>query len=411
MTDSNKSLRRDFSDAASPPSAQAADGFQYGWCKTDHKDGFLIDREVRAIDYMNDEPYATIIKERLEQAGLPLPKPEEIYRGSFHDLLFLNSHGLVIRIGPTYIEELMHPAILQPIGWFEEKEFQLGSQDAPFTFAIYGGIELFQDWAKIPEDKRPIKMTHLKHFFEETSQAAEDLYDDNRGIVRIFDEERNEEVSIDMLLDMDNEKNNASKETEDSRKRVFNEAAKKYENKADALAYTIESQYTSMREMKYYPSAFNVQQPLRRLFWDAFKNVEGRQDKPDPDKLKVFWDTCKRVTNNPESCVMPTWKMKEEKDANGNPVFVQEKILVPHVVLYRPWTAEPADKVIHPIRLPDEMKARIQAAHEKLAEEKRREAERLEKEKQELARKKQEEASFMGRMKGALNRFLGHKKP
>ncbi len=358
MAEQNESLSDHFSSKAAAPSE-----FEYGWCKTDWKDGHVMHAH-RTIDYMKDEPYVTLVRTHLEQMGLPFPKPEEIYRGSYHDLLFLNSHGVIIRIGPTNVEELMHPALIQPIGWLEDQEFHLGTQAAPLTVAIYGGVELAVDQANIPQSERPVHMVHLQNFLEETGQTANDLFIDNRGMVRIFDEERNEEVAVDLLIDVDNEKNDATESTEDYRKKKFNNAAKRYANKADAHAEVVLSQFSDSREMKYLPKAFNAHQPLRRLFWDAFKDVNTAADKPDPEKLKVFWDTCKRVTNNMESCVMPTWEMKEEKDASGNPVFVQKEIFVPNVVLYRPWTGNPEDKVIKPIPMTEELKEAVRKAHE-----------------------------------------------
>lgn len=78
---------------------------EYGWCYTDWKikDTTPSWREVYYKTYFHE------LKIVLKNYGIPIPKDSEIYSGCEHDMLFLNSHGIVVRIGTIDILRLNKP--------------------------------------------------------------------------------------------------------------------------------------------------------------------------------------------------------------------------------------------------------------------------------------------------------------
>jgi hypothetical protein len=346
LTDSSEKLSVFFAEAGSLPKTL----FEYGWCTTDHKDGLEIRKDFRTIDYMKDEPYAARLKAMLEKLGLPFPKPQEIFRGTHHDLLFLNSHGVVVRIGPTDVTDLVNPGILQPLGWLEDRDALMGG--TPFTVAIYPGIELYKDWRR--SENRPPSLGDVRDILKATGQEDGDISCENKGIIRILDDE-GKEASVEILLDPDNEWNSSSKDL--SSQRSSNMTGTFLENKGDVLSQTLDNLFRATENIKYWKRAFEVHQPLRRLFWEAFKEVKKAGDMPDVEARKRFWEVCARVTNNPQATVMPVWHPVVNED--GKTEFIRDKIFVPQVILYRPWTGEDADKIIQPIKVSREIKEAI----------------------------------------------------
>ncbi|MBI1214571.1 MAG: hypothetical protein GC185_01980 [Alphaproteobacteria bacterium] len=365
------------------PQQQEKPEFDYGWCKTDHKDGKEIRQDWRQTDYLNDEPYATRVRAMLEQLGLPAPEKEQIFRGTNHDLLFLNTHGVVVRIGPIDVEDLMNPAIVQPLGWLEDKEnpVKLGrysdGHEVPCTVAIYPGIELLRHYLDDESPGKPELVGDLRNFLNATGQGAEDMSTANCGVIRVFDDD-GKEIAVKMLLDSDNSFNASSPETREKRATRFQaqESSKtKYGNstdpammgplvdvnKGEMLMNTLRDVFNAARNAKYFERAFEVHQPLRHMFWDAFKEVEPVTGQPDIKKRQAFWDKCAAVTNKPEPMALPVWCTAQD-DADGIR-FVREELVVPHLVLYRPWTGLKEDRVTKPIEQTEALKAAIERAH------------------------------------------------
>ena len=166
--------------------------FIYGWCYTDHKDknGKEIRKKFRHTDYVQDEPYASALKSMIAKLGLPEPDISQYFRGTHHELLFVESHGVVLKIGPTDIEDLIHPAILQPLGWMEDKENKL-------TVAIYPGIELLKHFSG---DRSA--MADVESALRRTGQGAQDMHESNLGIIRLKGNK-----PVQMALDVDNQYN------------------------------------------------------------------------------------------------------------------------------------------------------------------------------------------------------------
>lgn len=328
--------------------------FKYGWCKTDHKNGTYLGH----ADYLNDKIYAPFVKKILAEFGLPIPKDEEIFRGTEHDMLFLDSHGVVVRIGPANIPDLMNPAIVQPLGWKTDKglTIEIGPRKAPLTVAIYPGIELYKDFNENGAEPD----TKLYDFLAATGQGTNDLHELNKGIIRVLGDD-GKEVAVDMLLGADNWRNNSSDETSSKRTKVMSNAKEGTDNFGEAISKTIVNIFNAAKDAQWYQKAFEAHEPLRRLFWEGYKG-KSEGEKPDAECMKHFWNTCARVTNNPGACVMPVWKAVEK---GGKTDFVREEVYMPHVVLYRPWTGRAADKIIQPINQSKEVAEAVRLAHEK----------------------------------------------
>jgi hypothetical protein len=331
--------------------AQPQTTFKYGWCHTDHKEGKEIRTDFRKIDFMKDKPYAALVKKSLQKLGLPMPEKGEVFRGTHHDLLFLDSHGVVIRIGPLDVKDLMNPAIIQPLGWFEFKDkvtVDVKKNDkVPFTIAIYPGIELYKDFNR-SEKKDELEKTDLRAFLSATGQGDRDMSSSNRGIIRVFDEENNKEVAVEMLLDPDNQFNGSTEGLTAKRSKALSNStgtSTEESNFAEVVSRALTSIFSAASDIKWYQKAFETHEPLRRLFWKSFKG-KAEDEQPDAACMKLFWDTCARVTNNPASCTMPVWKAVEK---DGETTFVREEAYMPHVILYRPWTGQHNDKFIPPI--------------------------------------------------------------
>lgn len=343
--------------------------FQYGWCKTDHKTGKQIREGWRHnnADFLNDEPYAARVHAMLDQLGLPKPKENEIFRGTHHDLLFLNSHGVVIRIGPQEVDDLLNPGILQPLGWLEDKEnvIRQAGKDLPLTVAIYPGVELADHYHEAKH--KPALVGSLYEMLSATQQGTGDIgTEGNTGIIRVMDDD-GQEVAVQILVDADNSFNGASREMR-QKTSTHMEAQRSSSavngapiGKGEALFNTLRTVFNAARHVKYWEKAFESHQPLRQLFWDAFNNVPPVTGVPDADKCKKFWATCAAVTNTPAAVSLPLWKMS--KDANGNMSFKREVLNVPHMVLYRPWTGQSADQVIQPIAQSKGFRKAVAGAH------------------------------------------------
>jgi hypothetical protein len=322
--------------------------FEYGWCYTDHKDGLEIRKDFRKIDFFQDEPYAKCVAAMLDQIGLPMPEKAQIFRGTHHDLLFLDSHGVVIRIGPLDVEDLMNPGILQPLGWLESPDNNvkidaLRALTAPLTVAIYPGIELFKNY--LDDNKRPKSAGELKDFMELTGAGLGDVSERNKGVIRLQDE-AGSEVAVEMLLDPDNNFNESSQESSVQRSSIFEQAKKKYKSKGDILLYSLTESFKEAKNISYWQRAFQLHQPLRNLFWQAFDNVKGPDDKPDLEKLEAFWNKCAAATVKPEQQKMYVWHTKT--NIFGVQKLVRKEAKMPELVLYTPWAQKHEDQSSRP---------------------------------------------------------------
>ncbi|TNE27689.1 MAG: hypothetical protein EP349_08775 [Alphaproteobacteria bacterium] len=309
-------------------------GFSYGWCYTDRKDGKEIRRWYRQTDYMKDEPYAGKVRNMLDRLGLPQPDDSEIFRGSHHDLLFLDSHGVVLRIGPTDVTDLINPGILQPLGWLEDPSLTInrGGKDVPFTIAIYPGIELYENYLK--EEDRPELAGALRDILVETGQGTGDINrKGNTGVINITDED-GKTVVVEILLDPDDKYNSSDPQKIRSKKEKFAAALKKTADKSAALAITLSDAFRSAKNAKPFQKAFQMHQPLRNLFWRAFKDG----DKPDEQARTEFWAECAAVTAAPKKLALSHWTSVIGED--GKLTVTRTELSVDNVKLKTPWTTK-----------------------------------------------------------------------
>ena len=315
---------------------------------------------------MKDEPYASQAKKMLKQLGLPLPASGEIFHGTNHDLLFLNSHGVVIRIGPTDIPDLVNPAILQPLGWLEDRKQMINfdGKKTPFTVAIYPGIELAKNY-RHPKSRnsRPKLVGNLEMFLEETDQGTGDLCENNTGVIRIMND-TGKAVAVEVVIDPDNSFHSSSKELSKRRSRTLKKQERSSSNKSDVISRTLLETFNTAANAEYWQRAFETHQPLRQMFWEAFKDVKDLRYRPNPESLDAFWDKCAQITNRPEYVVMPVWRL--HVNAKGGKTYTRKEIHIPNLVLYRQWTDKKQDRIISPIQQPPELKAAVQKAHDRL---------------------------------------------
>lgn len=356
-------------DAAGAAQAPERTPFKYGWCYTDHKTGRNIRREFRKTDYLRDKPYASRVKAMLGQLGVPLPSADEIFRGTHHDMLFLDSHGVVIRIGPLDVEDLLNPAILQPLGFQEDRKLMIGAgkKEVPLTVAIYPGVELFSDF--IGDKNKPGRFwMPMTMFLGNTEQRRGDSTSShNVGIIRVQNDD-GQEVAVEVLIDPDNEFNASSLALSARRAASLREQQKHATNRAEVMSRTLQDVFGAVADAEHWQRAFRLHQPLRQLFWSAFERVDSVSDLPNRVILDDFWDKCAQVTNRPEHTILSSWRM--QVDAEGNKVFIREEIPIPNLALYRCWTGEAADMVVKSVVIEDKIRKEVAAAHARLAKDK-----------------------------------------
>jgi hypothetical protein len=364
--------------AAAVPPADAAvhinggqADFEYGWCYTDHKTGKEIRKDYRTADYLNDEPYATRVHAMLEQLGLPKPRAEEIFRGTNHDLLFLNSHGIVVRIGPHDVEDLLNPGILQPLGWLEDRENKVGGERGlPLTVALYPGVELDNQYNSAAQ--KPGLAGSLYDILSATQQGTGDINTEgNTGIIRVLDDD-GKEVAVRLLVDADNRFHGSSADMREKKSTELRQHATTAGSagpstplgKGDIVLNTLCTIFNAVKNVRYWEKAYEAHQPLRSMFWDAFGGIDAVSGLPDSAARDKFWTTCAAVVNKPAEITLPVWETKRAE--NGEVSFVRKEIHVPHLVLYRPWTGQDADRIVQPIKQSTGFRDAVAAEHGKV---------------------------------------------
>lgn len=373
------SVHRAFNQFAAPPAMERlpeAEHFKYGWCHTDHKDGLDLRKDYRSKDYMNEQPYAACVAAMLKELGLPQPDNAQIFRGTYHDMLFLDSHGVVIRIGPTDVQDLMNPGILQPLGWLEDKKHMIkhGSGEVPLTVAIYPGIELYKNF--MMQENRPEQaVENLSDFLKWTHQNPYDVTENNQGIIRILDENGQREIAVPILLDPDNRFNGSLDDTTERRSKALKDAQKNTSNKHEIISMALRAVFNAASQkpadysdtieppnINHWHRAMEVHAPLRELFWEAFDTEQSKTARADPAALNRFWEKCRTATNKPTSMSVPCWSVTT--DENGQPAFSRHEETV-ETILYRPWTENEEDKHIQPL-VSNDLRTAVARAHEKI---------------------------------------------
>lgn len=261
--------------------------FEYGWCHTDHKDGKKIrGGRWRKTDYMQDEPTRAFVEKTLLNYGLPLPDIQhEVFRGTNHDLLFLNSHGIVIRIGITNVEELVNPAILQPLHWVDDDE-------SGITVALYPGIEILDETA--PEETYLTSEHGMQSAILLFGNSILDANNSNAGYIKVNDS--NQQALLPILLDADSD---MQKRRSDKPSLKPSEEDHIHSNMNTGHSKAITDVYNEGRKefdktfnTGLYLQAFEYHQPLRRAFARAFK--QGAPDgTPNKKAIAQAWEMAK----------------------------------------------------------------------------------------------------------------------
>ncbi|MBL4666543.1 MAG: hypothetical protein JKY04_04135, partial [Sneathiella sp.] len=309
-------------------------GIKYGWCHTDHKDGKEIRTDYRDTDYMKDEPYASSVNKMLKKMGLPIPDKDQVFRGTHHDLLFLDDHGVVIRIGPTDVDDLVHPAIIQPLGWMNDDENKI-------SVAIYPGFELattFKDQSYATDAR-----ASLKEALDDSGQGSADVSNNNTGMAYIMKDGK--ETPIAILIDPDNKFNGTKTSSDEgsSLQRIRDQAASSANTlrKSSVMEDAIHSISKLGHDMKDWEQVFMMHQPLRTRFWLAHKDSE-KNGVSDPLFVKQFWDECKSLRETPKSYTFS--KYTQYKNENGIKVGRVSNHAIENVSLYAPWTGKEEDQ-------------------------------------------------------------------
>lgn len=316
--------------------------FTYGWCKTDHKDGRHIRKDFRSTDYVFDEPHATSVRQMLETMGLPMPEKQQVFRGTNHDLLFINSHGVVLRIGPTNVEDLIAPGILQPLGWLEDSANTIyktrRGAPVPLAIVIYPGVELCPNMSLNPLGGNPEYA--VADILKQSEQSSDDLCSQNMGRVRLKNA-LGVERPVPMMIDSDNKYNAPTNKMASRREAQFDvlrDAAHAAGLGLDTVILnTLTSVYNHVSSR--WHRVFEVHQPLRHLFWRAFED-KHISTVFDPVKRQTFWQACKAATQAGLSMEYPVWRSKQNPDGS---LSFEREVIKASVGLYRSWTGMPTE--------------------------------------------------------------------
>jgi len=295
----------------------------YGWCYTDHKDGKEILDFYRDFDYVFGKEYSATTQGLLKDLGFPIPDISETYRGRRHDLLMVDSHGLIVRIGKTDIEDLMNPFVLQPIGWKQAEGITVavypGVETAEQVYPYYGHTKLYDIAPKFQEN---ILKSGTKYI---------DKYTYNLGVVRTQINNGKDNNTL-VVIDTDNMAIRNSQDLKEKKVEALQRNYSRFENKADAVAATFYEIYGNKRYIQDNMAAFEKHHSLRRTFFDACKG-----DTSDKVKLGKLWDKCYEMVDVPKSATFPVWK-------NVGGVLKSSDITVNNLKLYNNWTKTPNRK-------------------------------------------------------------------
>lgn len=275
--------------------------------------------------FVGDKEHGVVVATLLGRLGLPQPETAVVYGGYSHDMLFLDSHGVTLRIGRTDVEDLAHPAIIQPLGWVQD-------EDSGVNIVIYPGILHYDEDESAAHD---FTISALRTFMGDSGQRANDMGNRNIGAIPTLHGTQTRIIPI--VLDPDNDFV-GSESTGKVRKKEWKD------NHPEMLTGRLPS--TMLRGLlenagdgaisDALMQAFAVHQPLRHMFW------RERQD--DDGNMRAFWDRCARILRTPERVLTHEWTQRVNE--NGIPVWRKEEYLTENMGLYRAWTGAAEDKMV-----------------------------------------------------------------
>lgn len=287
---------------------------EYGWCYTDKKDGKSIREfcgEKARLDFFELSHSKKFIEKALKKYGLPMPKEDEIFRGKDEDILFIDSHGLVIRIGDHQsIERSANPAILQPIHWTED-------DNSNMVLSIYPGVHLYNN-----NEGNYFKTVSLHFIMLCFGNKFFDRIPENIGGIQAMDE-TGKQMLVKLLID-------PSHNDHPYRERASIEVTdpKSLEQSIETLLTNNRcEEYEQSHKIKFnadlYRQAFEYHQPLRHAF-----RVFDLDDATEEQKRKA-WETVRNFKNG---------GYKIYKKDKSNPQ--SRRKLVQTRTLETPWTGK-----------------------------------------------------------------------
>lgn len=251
--------------------------FRYGWCYTDHKEGKYLRKDWRKIDYFQSPSTKKFVEKTLKMYGVPMPSIEnEVFRGTSHDLLFLDSHGVVIRVGITKVEQLLNPAIIQPLHWVDDP-------NSGVTVALYPGVELFKTISQEdnPFGAGPELHQRVKMFGNRSSDivnAEGNTNITNVGYLRIYHEGEN--LALPVGIDPDHiflASTGLKPSISSSFSSSLQENVMSFEEGLTSVYQAVVNNRSLKKEAEPYVHAIDYHKPIRRAFARAFKNGSVNQ--------------------------------------------------------------------------------------------------------------------------------------
>lgn len=259
----------------------------------------------------------------LDQLGLPLPDNKCVFRGNGHKSLFLDSHGVVIRLSYLDLENVATSGNLQPLGWVENKKTGLNA-------VLYPGL--------LPYEKRADEsflddtLTSIMH---EAEHDTCDIKPANTGV--IFIDRNGQESAVAVNFDVDEAYAGIELYASDFRKEWIRQ---KKETLGDKLPSTVLREFalssTTHPLFDHYKMAHDSHQFLRTLFWQEHER--------DPGKLQGFWTRCANLVERPERVMRYEWSCATRED--GTPVWTQDRAIIENVALYRAWNGNSEDRAV-----------------------------------------------------------------
>tara|TARA_Y100001936_G_scaffold248874_1_gene297759 strand:- start:30 stop:992 length:963 start_codon:yes stop_codon:yes gene_type:complete len=269
--------------------------FEYGQCFTSQLRGKAVRKRFRKTDYFENPQTLAFIKQALELYGLEMPtSKDDAYIGAHHDLLFLNTHGVTIRIGNMDLKQLTNPVILQPLHYIKDPT-------SDFTVALYPGLKpaihcSYSDPFALGRWILSDEAADVGYLMDCFGNEPWDLHKHNWGFVEV--ERDGKSVLVPLLFDMDDQFHPSEINRESFE--VVDEHGWLEPEKMRHLIHHMHEQATvecfdeaiQAHKDKLYLKTFEYHQPLRRAFARAFKGLEFGQ-MPDQKKLNQAWDMAK----------------------------------------------------------------------------------------------------------------------
>lgn len=288
--------------------------FDYGWCYADYREPGVDKRDDGAEGLVYALGTRGAIADMFKTLGLPIPDEEEVYRGRQGDMVFLNSHNLVIKVLSKFDPlEFTNPGIAQPLGWLHDETTRV-------TMAIYPGLKLLardpkfaahyhkqQLKGKTRRGKQPKReeMSKLALMIDSAGNEPRDVrVAHNIGLIPALSSLGREELGL-SLIDTDTRFNARSSlhRNQEPRPRADLHPSQQ----ASAMHAILDQLLTELEEKRDVSDAFNLNDyrqmgryhaPLRRAFSMMFTGGDGQAlDKPDSKRLDNFWQMAKNFAS------------------------------------------------------------------------------------------------------------------